>query len=80
MMRANLTSIMALARPMRMVPVEEFDLMGGELAEEIVLLSDAREKYVRELLVRMEASSVSEEALEFVGAPLDSFGPHTLAP
>jgi hypothetical protein len=33
MIRANLTSIMALARPMRMVPVEEFELMVGELEE-----------------------------------------------
>jgi len=33
MIRANLTSIVALARPMRMVPVEEFDLMVGELEE-----------------------------------------------
>ena len=33
MIRANLTSILALARPMRMVPVEEFDLMVGELEE-----------------------------------------------
>ena len=33
MMRANLTSIMALARPMRMVPVEEFDLIVNELEE-----------------------------------------------
>tara|TARA_R110000868_G_scaffold176154_3_gene413579 strand:+ start:4982 stop:5266 length:285 start_codon:yes stop_codon:yes gene_type:complete len=31
--RANLTSIVALARPIRMVPVEEFDLMVGELEE-----------------------------------------------
>lgn len=34
MIRANLTSIVALARPMRMVPVEEFDLMVGELEEQ----------------------------------------------
>ena len=33
MIRANLTSIVALARPIRMVPVEEFDLMVGELEE-----------------------------------------------
>ncbi len=33
MIRANLTSIVALARPMRMVPVEEFDLMVNELEE-----------------------------------------------
>lgn len=33
MIRANLTSIVALARPMRMIPVEEFDLIIGELEE-----------------------------------------------
>jgi hypothetical protein len=33
MIRANLTSIVALARPMRMVPVEEFDLMVAEIEE-----------------------------------------------
>ena len=33
MIRADLTSIMALARPMRMVPVDEFDLIVNELEE-----------------------------------------------
>ena len=77
MIRANLTSIVALARPMRMVPVEEFDLMVGELEElrrrereRIDLAYEERAdvlEYLSELAVNSDTLEMERVLLEAVG-------------
>lgn len=77
MIRANLTSIVALARPMRMVPVEEFDLMVGELEElrrrdreRVDLAYEERAdvlEYLSELAVNSDTLEMERVLLEAVG-------------